>query len=318
MAILKKDNSDEKVISKFAEAALAEQKRSRRWGIFFKLLTFGYLIALLFMFGQSSSHSPTHSGDFTAFISLNGIIGDQMEVNAKDFKSSMKKAYDDPGTKGVILAINSPGGSPVQSGIINDEIKKYRQLRPDIPVYAVVEDICASGAYYIAVAADQIFVDKASIVGSIGVRLDQFGLDKAIKHLNIERRLITAGENKAILDPFLPFKSEHKKHLENLLAEVHRQFIDVVKEGRAGKLSNNNDIFSGLFWNGEGAIHLGLADQLGNIDYVAKEVVGFEELVDFTTYESFADRFAKQLGAGIGAAFENTILKSIINNYQLN
>ena len=318
MAILKKDDSDEKVISKFAEAALAEQKRSRRWGIFFKLLTFGYLIALLFMFGQSSSHSPTHSGGFTAFISLNGIIGDQMEVNAKDFKSSMKKAYDDPGTKGVILAINSPGGSPVQSGIINDEIKKYRQLRPDIPVYAVVEDICASGAYYIAVAADQIFVDKASIVGSIGVRLDQFGLDKAIEHLNIERRLITAGENKAMLDPFLPFKPEHKKHLENLLAEVHRQFIDVVKEGRGGKLSSNNDIFSGLFWNGEGAIHLGLADQLGNIDYVAKEVVGFEELVDFTTYESFADRFAKQLGAGIGAAFENTILKSINNNYQLN
>jgi protease-4 len=318
MAILKKDNSDEKVVSKFAEAALAEQKRSRRWGIFFKLLTFGYLIALLFMFGQSSPHSPAHSGDFTAFISLNGIIGDQMEVNAKDFKLSMKNAYDDPGTKGVILAINSPGGSPVQSGIINDEIKKYRQLRPDIPVYAVVEDICASGAYYIAVAADQIFVDKASIVGSIGVRLDQFGLDKAIKHLNIERRLITAGENKAILDPFLPFNPEHKKHLENLLAEVHRQFINVVKEGRAGKLSNNNDIFSGLFWNGEGAIHLGLADQLGNIDYVAKEVVGFEELVDFTTYESFADRFAKQLGAGIGAAFENTILKSINNNYQLN
>jgi len=318
MAILKKDNSDEKVVSKFAEAALAEQKRSRRWGIFFKLLTFGYLIALLFMFGQSSSHSPAHSGDFTAFISLNGIIGDQMDINAKDFKSSMKKAYDDPGTKGVILAINSPGGSPVQSGIINDEIKKYRQLRPDIPVYAVVEDICASGAYYIAVAADQIFVDKASIVGSIGVRLDQFGLDKAIEHLNIERRLITAGENKAMLDPFLPFKPEHKKHLENLLAEVHRQFIDVVKEGRGGKLSSNNDIFSGLFWNGEGAIHLGLADQLGNIDYVAKEIVGFEELVDFTTYESFADRFAKQLGAGIGAAFENTILKSIINNYQLN
>jgi len=318
MAILKKDKSDEKVISKFAEAALAEQKRSRRWGIFFKLLTFGYLIALLFMFGQSSSHSPAHSGDFTAFISLNGIIGDQMDINAKDFKSSMKKAYDDPGTKGVILAINSPGGSPVQSGIINDEIKKYRQLRPDIPVYAVVEDICASGAYYIAVAADQIFVDKASIVGSIGVRLDQFGLDKAIEHLNIERRLITAGENKAMLDPFLPFKPEHKKHLENLLAEVHRQFIDVVKEGRGGKLSSNNDIFSGLFWNGEGAIHLGLADQLGNIDYVAKEIVGFEELVDFTTYESFADRFAKQLGAGIGAAFENTILKSIINNYQLN
>jgi protease-4 len=318
MAILKKDNSDEKVVSKFAEAALAEQKRSRRWGIFFKLLTFGYLIALLFMFGQSSSHSPAHSGDFTAFISLNGIIGDQMDINAKDFKSSMKKAYDDPGTKGVILAINSPGGSPVQSGIINDEIKKYRQLRPDIPVYAVVEDICASGAYYIAVAADQIFVDKASIVGSIGVRLDQFGLDKAIEHLNIERRLITAGENKAMLDPFLPFKPEHKKHLENLLAEVHRQFIDVVKEGRGRKLSNNNDIFSGLFWNGEGAIHLGLADQLGNIDYVAKEVVGFEELVDFTTYESFTDRFAKQLGAGIGAAFENIILKSINNNYQLN
>ena len=182
----------------------------------------------------------------------------------------------------------------------------------------MVEDICASGAYYIAVATDEIFVDKASIVGSIGVRFDQFGFDRAISDLNIDRRLITAGKDKAIFDPFLPLNPQHKKHLEELLAEVHQQFIDVVKQGRGNKLSNNTDVFSGLFWNGERAINLGLADRFGDIDFVAKKVIGYERIVDFTTYETFADRFAKKLGAGIGSAIENSLLKVINKNYYLN
>ena len=318
MADQKKNNDDQKVMSKFAEAAFIEQRRSRRWGIFFKSLTFIYLFILLIIFTRGSAPSDDATGEFTALINMNGIISDQMEINARDVKSSLKNAYANPGTKAIILSINSPGGSPVQSGMINDEIRRYRGLRPDIPVYAVVEDICASGAYYIAVASDEIFVDKASIIGSIGVRLDQFGFDRAIANLDIDRRLITAGKDKAMLDPFLPLNPKHQQHLEQLLAEVHQQFIGVVKQGRGDKLSSSEDVFSGLFWNGERAITLGLADRMGNVDFVAKEVVGFENIVDFTTYESFADRFAKQLGAGIGMAFENTLIKILNNNYYLN
>ena len=318
MADQKKNNDDQKVMSKFAEVAFIEQRRSRRWGIFFKSLTFIYLFILLIIFTRGSAPSDDATGEFTALINMNGIISDQMEINARDVKSSLKNAYANPGTKAIILSINSPGGSPVQSGMINDEIRRYRGLRPDIPVYAVVEDICASGAYYIAVASDEIFVDKASIIGSIGVRLDQFGFDRAIANLDIDRRLITAGKDKAMLDPFLPLNPKHQEHLEELLAEVHQQFIGVVKQGRGDKLASSEDVFSGLLWNGERAITLGLADRMGNVDFVAKEVVGFENIVDFTTYESFADRFAKQLGAGIGMAFENTLIKTLNNNYYLN
>ena len=226
-------------------------------------------------------------------------------------KSSLKEVYENPGTKALILAINSPGGSPVQSGIINDEISRYKLLHPEIPVYAVVEDICASGGYYIAVAADKIFVDKASIVGSIGVLMNGFGFDKAIKNLGIERRLITSGENKAILDPFLPVNPEQREYMQNLLKEVHNQFITVVKEGRGNKLAPNQDIFSGLFWSGESAIKLGLADGYGDIDLVAREVVGHEKIINFTTQSNFADRFAKKLGASIGSSFRKDILKNI-------
>lgn len=314
----KNNKTEQKILSKFAEEAFIEQKRSRRWGIFFKTLTFFYLFLLLIIFYRTSDPIGEINGEFTALITMNGIISNQMEVNAKDFKTSIKNAYDNPGTKAVIISINSPGGSPVQSGIINDVIKSYKNARPDIPIYAVVEDICASGAYYIAVATDEIFVDKASIVGSIGVRFDQFGFDRAISDLNIDRRLITAGKDKAIFDPFLPLNPQHKKHLEELLAEVHQQFIDVVKQGRGNKLSNNTDVFSGLFWNGERAINLGLADRFGDIDFVAKKVIGYERIVDFTTYETFADRFAKKLGAGIGSAIENSLLKVINKNYYLN
>ena len=317
MAENKKNESDNKILETVLNTAFIEQRRSRRWGIFFKLVTMGYLIALLLLFLQGSNQVKATSGQFTALINLQGEIGTDLPVNASDFRESLKSAYSDPGTKGLIIALNSPGGSPVQSGMINDEIIRYKNEYPEIPIYAVIEDICASGGYYIAVATDKIYVDKASIVGSIGVLMNGFGFEEAIEKLGIERRLVTAGENKAILDPFLPINPRHKEHIDELLADVHQQFIDVVKLGRGDRLADNDDIFSGLFWTGEKAIQLGLADKIGNIQSVAKDEIGFEEIVDFTNYETFADRFAKQLGAGIGTTFSDYFYNKIYHNIQL-
>ncbi len=317
MAESNKQETEKKILEGVLNTAFIEQRRSRRWGIFFKLLTLGYLVALLLIFTNAGNHGAVTTGDFTALIHLRGEIGAEQAVNASDFRSSLKAVYANPGTKGVILSINSPGGSPVQSGMINDEIRRYKIQFPEIPIYAVVEDVCASGAYYIAVAADKIFVDKASIVGSIGVLIDGFGFEKAIATLGIERRLITAGENKAIMDPFLPVDPKQKMHIDAMLAEVHQQFIDVVKSSRGDRLANNEEIFSGLFWSGEKAIQLGLADDMGNIYSVARDVVGFEEVVDFTDYDSFADRFAKQLGIGIGTTFDNFFYKLLNNNFNI-
>ena len=240
-------NWEKQTIEKIAMESLIQQKKSSRWSIFFKLVGLIYLGWVLFFVLTSSNSSTMATGEFTALISLNGEIGVDSEVSAIDVKSSLKEAYDNPGTKALILSINSPGGSPVQSGIINDEIIRYKSLFPKIPVYAVIEDICASGGYYIAVAADKIFVDKASIVGSIGVLMNGFGFDKAIKNLGIDRRLITSGENKAILDPFLPVQPKQRKFMQDLIGEVHEQFIDVVKKGRGDRLAVNPEIFSGLF-----------------------------------------------------------------------
>jgi|TARA_B110000037_G_scaffold206981_1_gene253499 protease-4 len=311
MAENKDKNWEKQTIEKIAMESLLQQKSSRRWGILFKVVSLIYLGWVLFFVLSSSNSSTIATGNFTALINLNGEIGTDLEISATNVKSSLKEVYENPGTKALILAINSPGGSPVQSGIINDEISRYKLLHPEIPVYAVVEDICASGGYYIAVAADKIFVDKASIVGSIGVLMNGFGFDKAIKNLGIERRLITSGENKAILDPFLPVNPEQREYMQNLLKEVHNQFITVVKEGRGNKLAPNQDIFSGLFWSGESAIKLGLADGYGDIDLVAREVVGHEKIINFTTQSNFADRFAKKLGASIGSSFRKDILKNI-------
>ena len=311
MAENKDKNWEKQTIEKIAMEYLLQQKSSRRWGILFKVVSLIYLGWVLFFVLSSSNSSTIATGNFTALINLNGEIGTDLEISATNVKSSLKEVYENPGTKALILAINSPGGSPVQSGIINDEISRYKLLHPEIPVYAVVEDICASGGYYIAVAADKIFVDKASIVGSIGVLMNGFGFDKAIKNLGIERRLITSGENKAILDPFLPVNPEQREYMQMLLKEVHNQFITVVKEGRGNKLALNQDIFSGLFWSGESAIKLGLADGYGDIDLVAREVVGHEKIINFTTQSNFADRFAKKLGASIGSSFRKDILKNI-------
>ena len=318
MADKENKNWEKQAIEKIALASLGEQRSSRRWGVFFKIIGLIYLGWVLFFVLSSANKSTLASGDFTALIRLNGEIGVDSEISAIDIKSSLKEVYESPGTKALILAINSPGGSPVQSGIINDEILRYKALNPQIPVYAVIEDVCASGGYYVAVAADKIFVDKASIVGSIGVLMNGFGFDRAINNLGIERRLITSGKNKAILDPFLPIDPKQKDFMQKLLKEVHEQFIKVVKKGRGSKLANNPDIFSGLFWSGESAIKLGLADSFGDVDLVAREIVKHEKIVDFTIESSFSDRFAKKLGAGIGSSLGKDFLKNYLRNIELN
>ncbi|MDG2252062.1 MAG: S49 family peptidase [Methylophilaceae bacterium] len=310
-----KENWGDKALEKISQTAFSEQRKARRWGIFFKLATLIYLSILLFFFISDNDKKIATTGYFTALISINGEIGSESEANANDFKRNLNDAYNNPGTKGIILSINSPGGSPVQAGIMNDEIRRLKSQYPQIPIYAVVEDICASGAYYVAVATDSIFVDKASIVGSIGVLMDGFGFEETINKLGIERRLMTAGNNKALLDPFSPINPKHKAHVQDLLDQIHQQFINVVMDGRGEKLKKGKEeIFSGLFWNGEKSIKLGLTDYLGDLDYVAREIIGHEQIEDFTTYETFADRFAKQLGVSIGSEirgkfFNNFVLK---------
>jgi protease-4 len=288
---------ERQTLEKLVFSAVKEQRRARNWGIFFKSLAFIYLFTVLVL--AMDWVGTGARGDHTALIDLQGEIGSSDNVNADSVVSSLQSAFEDKHTKGVILRINSPGGSPVQAGIISDEIKRQRKLHPDIPLYAVVEDICASGGYYIAVAADKIYVDKASIVGSIGVLMDGFGFTGTMNKLGIERRLITAGENKAILDPFSPVNPKHKEFAQNLINQVHQQFIDVVREGRGARLKETPEMFSGLFWSGEASIKLGLADGLGNSDYVAREVIKQDNIVDFTTREGFADRFARRLGASL-------------------
>ena len=288
------------VIEKLATSSLNEQKASRRWGIFFKILTFLYLFTILaYAIGWVVKDGKAMTGSHTALIDIAGVIMPGGEVNADAVLGSLTDAYESKGTKGIILRINSPGGSPVQAGIINEEIKRQKKLHPEIPVYAVVEDICASGGYYIAAAADKIYVDKASIVGSIGVLMDGYGFTGVMEKVGVERRLMTAGRNKAMLDPFSPVNPEHKAYAQALLDGIHEQFKTVVREGRGKRLHETADTFSGLFWSGEESIKIGLADALGSTDFVARDVIKQEDIVDFTHQETFADRFAKRLGASI-------------------
>ena len=293
-------NWEREVLEKLAFQSLKEQKRNRFWSVFFKSLTFIWLFLMLFyMLNWIGGTSGNSAEDHTALIDIQGEIGAQDQVNADSVVSSLHDAYDNKHTKGVILRINSPGGSPVQAGIINDEIKRQRTLHPEIPVYAVVEDICASGGYYIAVAADKIYVDKASIIGSIGVLMDGFGFTGAMEKFGVERRLMTAGENKAMLDPFSPVNPKHTVLAQAMLNEVHQQFIHVVREGRGDRLKETPETFSGLFWSGEAGIKMGLADELGSYEYVAREVIKQENIVDFTASEGLADRVARKFGASM-------------------
>lgn len=300
---LNQDNSwAQDALERLAGAGLKEQKTARRWNVFFKALLFIYLFILLFFMLGWLGDVKSKTGKHTALIDIAGVIEPGGEVNADSVMGSLRDAYEDRGTQGIILRINSPGGSPVQAGIINDEIRRQKKLHPKIPVYAVVEDICASGGYYIAVAADKIYVDKASIIGSIGVLMDGYGFTEVMKKVGVERRLMTAGENKAMLDPFSPVNPQHQAYAQAMLNEVHEQFKNVVRQGRGKRLKETPEVFSGLFWSGEEGIKLGLADALGSADYVAREVIKQEDIVDFTYQDSFADRFAKRLGASMAKA----------------
>ncbi|SEK91136.1 S49 family peptidase [Nitrosovibrio tenuis] len=294
-----RDESWEKrVLEKLALSSLHEQRRARHWSIFFKSLTFIYLFILLFYWlGWFSQSEISISGKHTALVDLRGVISPDTISSAENINAGLQHAFKDKKTQGVILRINSPGGSPVQSGYINDEIRRLRAEYPDIPLYAVVEDICASGGYYVAAAADRIFVDKASMVGSIGVLMNGFGFTGAMEKLGVERRLLTAGENKAFLDPFSPINPEQEKYAKKMLGEIHQQFMEVVRQGRGQRLKEDPQIFSGIMWTGERSVELGLADAMGSADYVAREVIKAEHIVDYTTREGFAERFAKRLGA---------------------
>jgi protease-4 len=292
-------NWERQAIEKIALAAIVEQRRARRWGILFKSLAFIYLFALLFIGMGWLGKKEATSGKHTALVDIHGVISPNSLASADNVTASLQEAFKDKRTQGVILRINSPGGSPVQAGYINDEIRRLRAKHPDIPLYAVVEDICASGGYYIAVAADRIYVDKASIVGSIGVVMDSFGFTGTMEKLGVERRALASGENKTFLDPFAPVVEAHKEHAQEMLQQIHKQFIGVVRQGRGKRLKETPDMYSGLLWVGQKSIDLGLADGLGNIDYVAREVIKAEEIVDFTLRENVAERLAKKFGAGM-------------------
>ncbi|MDP2694490.1 MAG: S49 family peptidase [Gallionella sp.] len=298
------NNWERGVLEKLAMTAVQEQRRARHWGIFFKTLTFGYLFVILFlvMGWMGKSEQALSTGKHTALVDMQGVIAPDSQASADNLIPSLQDAFEDKDTQGVILRINSPGGSPVQAGQINDEIRRLRAKYPAIPLYAVVEDICASGGYYVAVAADKIFVDKASLIGSVGVLMDGFGFTGTMEKLGVERRLITAGTNKGFLDPFSATDPAQQAYAKQMLAEIHQQFIDVVKQGRGKRLKETPDTFSGLVWNGQRGVEMGLADGYGSLESVARDVIKAEKIVDFTTKENFADRLAKRFGAGVASA----------------
>lgn len=288
------------LIEKLATEALKEQRRARRWGIFWKLLTFAYITVVLVL-TLDLPDGEAHSGKHTALVDIKGVIAPGADASADKVAVALQAAFKDKNTQGVVLRINSPGGSPVQAQTIFDEVKRLRAKYPNVPLYAVVEDLCASGGYYVAAAADKIYVAKGSIVGSIGVRMDNFGVVGLMEKLGIERRLITAGRNKALLDPFLPLDESHRQIAVNLIEEIHGQFIAAVREGRGKRLKETPDMFSGLIWSGAKSVDLGLADGFGTLDHVAREVIKAEDIIDFTQKENLAEKFARRFGASMAS-----------------
>lgn len=286
------------LIENLATDALKEKRRARRWSIFFKLLTFAYLSVLLYLLLPDTDLDldQVSGKDHVALIELEGVIEPSGKASADLVNKGLRKAFKDKHTRAVVLRINSPGGTPVQASLINSELRRLRAKHEDIPLYVVVEDMCASGGYYVAAAADKIFVNESSIVGSIGVLMNGFGFTAAMDKLGIERRLLTAGEHKGILDPFSPLSEEDRGLADRVLQEIHGAFIDAVKDGRGDRLSEDDDVFSGLFWTGKRAIELGLADEIGDLGHVAREVVEIEKVVDFTAEEDPFERFAERIG----------------------
>ena len=286
-------------LEKLAFASLNEQKATRRWKTFVRLSWLAFFVILVWMALHRGTTASDVSAPHTAVVEIKGEIAAGADASAEFVNAALKAAFEDEGSKAVVLLINSPGGSPVQAGMMNDEILRLKAKHKK-PVYAVVEETCASAAYYVAAAADQIFVDKASIVGSIGVLMDGFGFTGLMDKLGVERRLLTAGENKGFLDPFSAQTEKQRAFAQTMLNQIHQQFISVVKAGRGKRLKETPEMFSGLFWTGQQAIELGLADQLGGLDFVAREVVKTEEIVDYTRRDNVAERLAKKFGASIG------------------
>ena len=298
-ALATQDNWARETLEKLAFANLKEQRSDRRWKLGLRLAWMAIVVFALWQIFSFGSPATSPSFPHTALVTIVGEISSDTEASAENVMSSMRTALEDPGSRALVLLINSPGGSPVQAGLINDEITRLRALH-NKPIYAVVEESCASAAYYIAAATDQIFVDKASLVGSIGVLMDGFGFTGLMDKLGVERRLMTAGENKGFLDPFSPQTAPQRLHAQAMLDQIHKQFIDVVKKGRGDRLKNHPDMFSGLFWSGQQAVDLGLADSLGSIDGVARDVVKAPDVIDYTQRENVAERLVKRFGVAVG------------------
>ena len=300
------------VLEKLAFETLAEQRRARRWRVGLSLAWLGFfLLVLIAIVGFSGGKREVSSLEkHTALVELKGVISADSKASSDKMMSALQAAFKDKNTQGVVLRINSPGGSPVQAGYINDEIKRLRGKHKDIPLYVVVQDVCASGGYYVAAAADKIFVDKASLVGSIGVLMDGFGFTGTMEKLGIDRRLITAGENKGFLDPFSPANKEQQQFARDMVAEIHQQFIKVVRDGRGKRLKESPEVFSGLVWSGEKSVQLGLADGFGSLEYVAREVIKAEQIVDYTVDESFSEQLARKLGATAAESFWHGVLSA--------
>ncbi len=297
---------ERKTLEKLVFAALTEQRQARRWRNFVRLAWLLFLAVVAWLVISRNGPPTDSSTPHTAMVEIKGEIAAGAEASADLIVAALRSAFEDAGSQAVVMLINSPGGSPVQAGIINDEIKRLK-AKHNKPIYAVVEESCASAAYYIAAAADKIFVDKASIVGSIGVLMDGFGFTGLMDKLGVERRLMTAGENKGFLDPFSPQTERQRVFAQTMLDQIHKQFIEVVKAGRGKRLKETKETFSGLFWTGQQAIEMGLADQLGSLDFVAREVVKAEEVVDYTRRENVAERLVKRFGAAIGAGAVHAI-----------
>ena len=288
------------LVNQIAREFLAEQRRARRWNIAFRVflaLIVSIFLAVYLIGKTDISPATLKTGKHTALIDVQGIIAPGEQAGADYVTASLRAAYEDGNTAGIIIRINSPGGSPVQAGQVNDEINRLKNEHPDIPVFAVIGDLCASGGYYIAVAADKIYADKASLVGSIGVVMASFGFVDALNKLGIERRVYHAGEHKAFMDPFSPQRAEELEHLDQLLNDIYQQFVETVQKGRGDRLTDDDRIFSGLIWTGEQSMELGLVDGLGNAEYVAREVIGAEDIVDFTYQDTFLEQFSRELGA---------------------
>lgn len=300
------ESTERSILEDLARENLKERRRARRWGIFFKTFFAVYLVVVTVMITMDNLPTPTAA--HTALVELEGTIARGSDVDADDVAEGLRNAFKAENSKAVILRINSPGGSPVQAGLINTEMHRLREQYPDKPLYVVIGDMCASGGYYAAVAADRIYADRASVVGSIGVLMNSFGLVEAMEKLGVERRLYTAGEHKGFLDPFSPVKPAERRHVDELLDQIHQQFIDTVRADRGERLSPDPEIFSGLFWTGQEALRLGLVDEFGSAGSVARDVVGAEKIVDYTPKEDFLGRVTRQLGVSIANTLKSSFL----------